>query len=53
MTKKKVILAGTAMTVSAVLILAAVQRLLQPKYMSDVVEGNLVADFFDRSHIVG
>lgn len=50
MTKKKVILAGAAMTVSAVVILAAVQRLLQPKYMSDVVEGNLVADYYNSNY---
>lgn len=50
MTKKKVFIAGAAMTVSAVLILAAVQRLLQPKYMSDVVEGNLVADYYNTNY---
>ena len=50
MTKKKVFIAGAAMTASAVLILAAVQRLLQPKYMSDVVEGNLVADYYNTNY---
>ena len=49
MTKKKVILAGIAMTVSAVAALAALQRLFQPKYMSDVVEGNLVADYYNSN----
>lgn len=47
MTKKKVILSGAAMLVSAVVLTAAIQRLLQPKYMSDVVEGNLIADYYN------
>ena len=47
MTKKKVILSGVAMTASAVILIAALQRLLQPKYMSDVVEGNLIADYYN------
>ncbi len=47
MGKKKVILAGAAMVVSAGVLLAAVQRLLQPKYMTDVVEGNLIADYYN------
>ena len=46
MTKKKVILSGVAMTASAVILIAAAQRLLQPKYMSDVVEGNLIAEYY-------
>ena len=47
MTKKKVILSGAAMLMSAVVLTAAIQRLLQPKYMSDVVEGNLIADYYN------
>ncbi len=47
MTKKKVIQYGIAMTVSAAVLIAAVQRLVQPKYMSDVVEGNLIADYYN------
>ena len=50
MSKKKVVLAGFCMTAGAVLVLAAVQRLLQPKYMSDVVEGNLVADYYNSNY---
>lgn len=47
MTKKQVFLSGAAMLVSAVVLTAALQRLLQPKYMSDVVEGNLIADYYN------
>lgn len=47
MTKKKVVLSGAAMLVSAAVLTAAVQRLLQPKYMSDVVEGNLIAEYYN------
>ncbi len=47
MGKKKRILAGLATVTSAVVLLAAVQRLLMPKYMSDVVEGNLIASYYD------
>ncbi|MCQ2417294.1 MAG: SGNH/GDSL hydrolase family protein [Oscillospiraceae bacterium] len=45
--KIKGILAGTAMLVTAGVMLAALQRLFQPKYMSDVVEGNLIADYYN------
>jgi len=47
MGKKKVLFAGLAMIAGAAVVLAAVQRLLQPKYMSDVVEGNLIADYYE------
>ena len=52
--KKRVILAGTAMVLTAGVMLAGLQRLFQPKYMSDVVEGNLVADYYksDKHHDV-
>lgn len=49
MNKKQIIRSGLAMSAAAVLLLAAAQRLLQPKYMSDVVEGNLVADYYKSS----
>ncbi len=35
------------MLVTSGVLLAAAQRLLQPKYMSDVVEGNLIADYYN------
>ena len=47
MGKKKRILAGLATVTGAAVLLGAVQRLLQPKYMSDVVEGNLIASYYD------
>lgn len=47
MANKKVILTGVTMLLTAGVLLAAVQRLFQPKYMSDVVEGNLVADYYE------
>ena len=50
MTKKKVVLSGIGMAVTSVLMLAAAQRLLQPKYMGDVVEGNLVADYYNSGY---
>ncbi len=46
MTKKKVVQSGVAMAVSAAVLTAAAQRLVQPKYMADVVEGNLIADYY-------
>ncbi len=46
MANKKVLFAGLAMTLTAGVLLAAYQRLVQPKYMSDVVEGNLIADYY-------
>lgn len=50
MTAKNVLLSGIGMAVSSVVLLAAAQRLLQPKYMSDVVEGNLVADYYNSTY---
>lgn len=50
MTKRKILLSGIGMAVSSVLLLAAAQRLLQPKYMGDVVEGNLVADYYESGY---
>mgnify|MGYP002869080853 CR=1 FL=1 len=50
MTKKNVILSGIGMTAAAVILLAGFQRLVQPKYMSDVVEGNLVADYYSSGY---
>ena len=50
MTKKKVILSGIGMAAAAAILLAGFQRLVQPKYMSDVVEGNLVADYYNSSY---
>ncbi len=46
MAKNKVLIAGLAMTLTAGAVLAAYQRLVQPKYMSDVVEGNLIAGYY-------
>ncbi|MBP0975620.1 MAG: hypothetical protein J6P20_06095 [Oscillospiraceae bacterium] len=46
MTRKKVLLYCMGMAVTSVLLLAAAQLMLQPKYMGDVVEGNLVADYY-------
>ena len=50
MTKGKILLCGTGMAAASVLLLAAAQRLLMPKYMGDVVEGNLVADYYDSGY---
>ena len=47
MAKKKVLLSGLAMALTAAVLLAGYQRLVQPKYMSDVVEGNLIADYYN------
>lgn len=50
MTKKRVILTAVAMSTAAIFGIAALQRLLMPKYMSDVVEGNLIADYYNSSY---
>lgn len=47
MTRKQVILSAVAMSTAVVVGTAALQRLLMPKYMSDVVEGNLIADYYN------
>lgn len=47
MTRKQVILSAVAMATAVVVGTAALQRLLMPKYMSDVVEGNLIADYYN------
>ncbi len=47
MANKKVLFSGLAMVLTAGIVLAAYQRLVQPKYMSDVVEGNLIADYYN------
>lgn len=47
MANKKVLFSGLAMVLTAGVLLAAYQRLVQPKYMSDVVEGNLIADYYN------
>ena len=47
MANKKVLFSGLAMVLAAGVVLAAYQRLVQPKYMSDVVEGNLIADYYN------
>lgn len=49
MTRKQVILSATAMAAAVVVGTAALQRLLMPKYMSDVVEGNLIADYYNSN----
>ena len=50
MTTKRIVLSGAAMLISAIVLAAAAQRLLQPKYMSDVVEGNLIADYYESNY---
>lgn len=49
MTRKQLILSATAMAAAVVVGTAALQRLLMPKYMSDVVEGNLIADYYNSN----
>lgn len=47
-TKKRTILYAAATVLAAVLILFLLQRLLTPKYVSDVVEGALIAEYYQE-----
>ena len=50
MTAKNTLLYGAGMAGAAIVLIAGFQRLVQPKYMSDVVEGNLVADYYSSNY---
>lgn len=52
--KRKVIVRGVVTTILVVISLFLLQKLLQPKYMSDVVEGRLIAEYYgeEKNHDV-
>ena len=45
---KKRVYAAIAAAVLFIIALFAVQRLLVPKYMSDIIEGALIAEYYDE-----
>ena len=52
--RRKVIVRGVVTTILVVISLFLLQKLLQPKYMSDVVEGRLIAEYYgeEKNHDV-
>ena len=52
--KRKVIVRGVVTAILVVISLFLLQKLLQPKYMSDVVEGRLIAEYYgeEKNHDV-
>ena len=52
--KRKVIVRGVVTAILVVISLFLFQKLLQPKYMSDVVEGRLIAEYYgeEKNHDV-
>ena len=52
--RRKVIVRGGVTTILVVISLFLLQKLLQPKYMSDVVEGRLIAEYYgeEKNHDV-
>ena len=52
--RRKVIIRGVVTTILVVISLFLLQKLLQPKYMSDVVEGRLIAEYYgeEKNHDV-